>query len=131
MAQGEAVAAQMGSFERWWQTSVAAGIEPIVLIAGVVIYTMLRNITYKGREIEKWQALLIVWPVNILGQIRVASGISAWDDVLFFSIVQTGLAFGVYSLADALGFIKLAKGAVNKFAKDKGVEVPTDDTPKP
>lgn len=118
---------EMGTWERWYQIAIGAGIDPVILLAGFVIYATLRNITYKGKAIEKWQALLIVWPVNILGQIRISTGWSAWDDVLFFSIVQVGLAFGSYSLLEAVRAVELIKAVLGKFAKAKGVEVSDAD----
>lgn len=95
----------------------------MVFMAALAGYFTLRW----GFNIDKWKSILMVGILNVLGQIRVAHSIKEdWDDILFFSIVQSCLAFGAYSFLEGIKLMDkltaIANGFISKFMKDRGID---------
>jgi hypothetical protein len=93
----------MEKVKLYWQIAESVGFAPMVAIIGLAAYFTLRW----GMGMEKWKAISIVFALNILGQARMAHGLSEWDDVLYLAAGQAFVTFGVYSTLEVMKVIDI------------------------
>ena len=99
-----------------WINLTAIGFFPLIAVFGVAAYFTMRSMTTKGRSVGA------VAVVNLLGQLYYAFPRKAEDisGTLFFAIMQSVVAFGIYSFLEWLWNTGLVQDKIDKWFKSGG-----------
>ena len=101
----------------YWDLMNAIGFFPMILLAGLAVYFVMRVFL----ESSKIHAIIAMLIINFFGQLYYAFPTSFHTGVgtVFFTCLQTAAAIGIYSFLEAIKVIDIVKNKIPENMKVK------------